>query len=124
MEVDATRTKEEWFSRMRGRCFGCGSTTHAKRDGNHDRDLCAYCKRTGHREVVCLDKFVGRAKSQKAAAVVLPSETDSGVNTPGEASVNFDDTETVASTSTTLTQLLDQQKSLAEQITAWRDSDF
>jgi hypothetical protein len=119
MEVDATRTREEWLSQMHGRCFSCGSTTHAKRDGNHDRDLC-----TGHREVVCLNKFVGKAKSQKAAAVVLPSETDSGVNTPEEAFVNFNDTETVASTSMTLTGLLDQQKSLAEQITVWRDSDF
>lgn len=124
MEVDATRTREEWMSRMRGRCFGCGSTAHTKKDGNHDRDLCQYCKRTGHREVVCWAKFTGRAKSQKAAAVALAPEDNHEISAPDENPPNSENAKTVASTSTTLAQLVEQQKNLAEQIAAWRSSDF
>ena len=42
MNVDATRTKKEYMCRMRGRCFGCGSTSHTRKDGHHERDLCKY----------------------------------------------------------------------------------
>jgi hypothetical protein len=42
MDVDATHTRDEFMRRMRGKCFGCGSSVHSKRDGNHDCDLCAY----------------------------------------------------------------------------------
>jgi hypothetical protein len=48
MEVDATHTRNEFMCRMHGKCFGCGSMVHTKKDGNHDRDLCGYCKRVGH----------------------------------------------------------------------------
>ena len=64
MNVDATRTREEFMCQMHGKCFGCGSSTHAKRDRHYERDLCAYCKRHGHCEGVCMDKFLGRPKSQ------------------------------------------------------------
>lgn len=127
MEVDATstRTRDEFLSQMRGKCFGCGSTAHAKKDGNHDRDLCAYCRRVGHREVVCMDKFLGRAKSQKAAAAtVLAEEGGAEVDASDITSQKSDDVETIASSSSVLTQLLEQQKTLTDQITAWRDADF
>ena len=48
MDVDATCTHEEFMRRMRRKCFGCGSATHTKKDGGHDRDLCTYCKHVGH----------------------------------------------------------------------------
>lgn len=125
MEVDATRTREEFLSRMRGKCFGCGSTNHAKKDGSHDRDLCAYCKRVGHREVVCMDKFLGRAKAQKAAATsVVAEEGGVEIDVSDLTSQKSDDVETIASTSTSLTQLVEQQKNLVEQINAWRELDF
>jgi hypothetical protein len=48
---------------------------HARKDGNHNRDLCAYCKRVRHQETMCMDKFMGKPKGQKAAATV---ERDDG----------------------------------------------
>ena len=48
MEVDATRTREEFLRQMRGRCFGCGSTAHTKKDGNHEHEVCKHCMRMGH----------------------------------------------------------------------------
>ena len=49
MEIDATRTgpngrtTTDFLKAMNGRCFGCGSTSHQKKDGKHDRDVCGYC---------------------------------------------------------------------------------
>ena len=48
MEVDATCMREEFLRRMRGRCFGCGSTAHTKKDGNHEREVCKHCMHVGH----------------------------------------------------------------------------
>lgn len=65
MDVDATSTgransREEFLRRMRGRCFGCGNSNHAKKDCNRARNAtCNYCKRQGHLEQVCQDKFMG-----------------------------------------------------------------
>jgi hypothetical protein len=143
MDVDATRTRDEYMRRMRGRCFGCGSLGHNKRDGNHERDLCRHCKRTGHRESVCMDKFVGRSQSQKAAATeeenfsldnfsldsssLASSEIDWSEVSPDGSEV----AEVAATSSTTggaqratLAQLLEQQKALAEQIEILREQDF
>ncbi|KAG2011156.1 hypothetical protein CC2G_011305 [Coprinopsis cinerea AmutBmut pab1-1] len=65
MDIDATRTgpngrsREEYLQAMRGRCFGCGSTAHVKKDGNHGSLRCNYCHRMGHSEKVCQDRFMG-----------------------------------------------------------------
>ena len=122
MELDATCTREEFLRRMRGRCFGCGSTVHARKDGNHDRDLCGYCKRAGHREVVCMDKFMGRPKGQKLAATEEEGNTET--ETPGETSEESEKTGVGAATYAALTQLAEQQKNIAEQIAALREQDF
>jgi hypothetical protein len=120
MDVDATRTREEFQRRMRGKCYGCGSGTHARKDGNHDRDLCAYCKRVGHQETVCMDKFLKRPKGQKAAATVGGDNGEPELS-PEEES----EEENVAATTTlTLARLVEQQKALAEQIAALREEDF
>ena len=124
MEIDATRTREEFVRRMRGKCFGCGSVAHAKKDGNHEREICAYCRRVGHREVVCMDKFMGKAKGQVVAALLEELEEEARepeleleVEAPAKAEV-------AASANVTLAQLLEQQKTLADQILAWREQDF
>ena len=44
MEVDASRQKEErnrrtYMSFMKGKCYGCGSTDHAKKNGGHKHDM-------------------------------------------------------------------------------------
>jgi ribosome-binding protein aMBF1 (putative translation factor) len=127
MDVDATRMRDEFLRRMKGKCFGCGSTAHSKREGNHERDLCAYCKRVGHRDAVCMEKFLGRGKSQKAAATGEESEVE--VDTPEELSEGLEE-EVLAATSqatltqTTLAQLVEQQKALAAQIAALTQQDF
>jgi hypothetical protein len=122
MNVDATRTREEFMRQMRGKCFGCGSSAHAKKDGHHEHDLCAYCKRPGHREGVCMDKFLGRPRSQKLAAVlegeVLDAETSEG------SQLSREEAGVEPTVHPTLAQLLAQQSVLTEQIAEWREEDF
>ena len=125
MDVDATRTKEEFLRRMRGKCFGCGSATHTKKDGHHERDICKFCQRVGHREPVCIDKFLGKPKSQKAAATVEEAEDlfDESLSEEEEPEA-LEEARVAATSSDTLAQLLEQQKVLAEQIAKWREEDF
>jgi Retrotransposon gag protein len=125
MDVDATHTREEFMCQMRGKCFGCGSTVHAKRDGNHDHNLCVYCKHVRHRELVCMDKFLGKPKGQKAAATMKGKEGEMELE-PEEISEMLEVEEMVSASTTTtmLAQLVEHQKALAEQIAALRDQDF
>jgi hypothetical protein len=69
-----------------------------------------------------MDKFMGKPKAQKAAATGEVEVSDE--ETLGEMSEGSEDMETVAANTITLTQLVEQQKILAEQITALRDQDF
>ena len=66
MDVDATRTKEGYMCQMQGRCFGCGSTDHTKRDSNHERDLCKHCMHIGHLEAMCLSKYMVPAQKPES----------------------------------------------------------
>ena len=124
MDVDATRTCDEFMRRMRRRWFGCGSAVHSKKEGGHDRDLCTYCKQVGHKEVVYMDKFMGKPKGQKVAATDEGSKTD--LDSLGEDSEENKAKETAAATATTTTlaQLVQQQKTLADQLAALREMDF
>ena len=83
MDVDATRTasgrtREDFTRAMIGRCYGCGSSNHQKRDGGHEREVCAFCRRQGHKEAVCQDRFLGldrnrglQAPGRRVAAAVV-----------------------------------------------------
>jgi hypothetical protein len=95
---------------------------HTKKEGSHERDLCAYCKRVGHRKTVCMDKFMGRPKSQKAAATGKFESTDE--ETLGMTPEESEKLGAARDNATILAQLLEQQKALADQITALRDQDF
>ena len=122
MDIDTTCTREEFMHWMRGKCFRCGLMVHIKKDGNHDREVCAYCKHVGHREAVCMDKFLGRSKTQKAAATGGEESTDNeGLE---EASESSEKAEVVAATLSLLAQLIKQQKALTKQIAAWCEQDF
>ena len=73
MEVDASHQKEErnrhtYMAFMKGKCYGCGSPDHAKKDGQHNRDICSHCKKVGHRSPVCFSKYMGKPIAAKAAA--------------------------------------------------------
>jgi hypothetical protein len=139
MDVDATRTREEFMQRMRGKCFGCGSAGHTKKDGNHEHDLCSYCKRMGHRVMVCMDKFLGRPQSQKAAAteeeesifdgisdIMLQDGSSEGSEIAGIAAASGLPLTRVPVVvpSATLSQVLEQQKVLMGQIAALSKKDF
>jgi hypothetical protein len=67
---------------MQGKCYGCGSTQHTKKDGGHERDVCNHCGKVGHRSTVCFAKYVGKpGKSASAKAT-----TDGMVSTPSTSS--------------------------------------
>ena len=73
MEVDASRQKEErnrrtYMAFMKGKCYGCGSTDHAKKDRQHNCDICGHCKKVGHCSPVCFSKYMGKPIAAKAAA--------------------------------------------------------
>jgi methyl-accepting chemotaxis protein len=55
---------------------------------------------------------------------MVAEEGGVGVDVSDATSQKSDDVETIASTSTSLTQLIEQQKNLVEQINAWRELDF
>ena len=76
MDVDASRqsdskevkNKKTYITFMRGKCYGCGRTDHAKKDGGHERDICNHWKQVGHRSPVCMAKYLGKKVVAKAAA--------------------------------------------------------
>jgi hypothetical protein len=96
MQVDATRTgstgnnnsngpkkdRAAYMKHMQGKCYGCGSTQHTKKDGGHERDVCNHCGKVGHRSTVCFAKYVGKpGKSASAKAT-----TDGTVSTSSTSS--------------------------------------
>ena len=76
MDVDASRqsdgkevrNRKTYTSFMRGKCFGCGSPDHTKKEGGHKRDICNHCKKVGHRSPLCMAKYLGKKVVAKAAA--------------------------------------------------------
>ncbi len=79
MQVDATKqTKQKptdskknsttYRAWMKDKCYGCGSKAHTKKDGNHERDICNHCGKTGHCGPVCMAKYLGKLSTAKAAA--------------------------------------------------------
>jgi hypothetical protein len=88
MQVDALRQDNSantskpqkncglYIKHMQGKCYRCGSDKHTKKDGNHERDVCNHCGKTGHRSPVCFTKYIGKPATVKAAAT-----TDSSTST-------------------------------------------
>ena len=74
------KTHKSYLASMKGRCFGCGSKEHNKKDGNHERDVCHHCGKVGHRSTVCLSKYLGKPSAAKAAAT---ETSTSGPNSNG-----------------------------------------
>src|ERR1700761_4932492 len=98
MEVDASRQQQQqgkekrtWYtylSWMKGKCFGCGSTDHAKKDGKHEHNICSHCKKVGHRLPVCMAKYLGKPITAKAAATEQAASSSSTTDAKGKASVS------------------------------------
>jgi hypothetical protein len=70
-----------------------------------------------------MDKFLGKPKGQKAVATIREGEGELN-SEPEEASKGSGTEETVSVMMTTLAQLMEHQKVLADQIAALRDQDF
>src|ERR1700744_6506260 len=132
MEVDASRqnsnekkTHKSYLANMKGRCFGCGSKEHNKKDGNHKRDVCPHCGKAVHRSTVCLSKYLGKPSTAKAAAT---ENSTSGPNSNGPSTSS----KAAATTSTPakdnknqtdlLAQLLERVKKQDEEIKALKAS--
>ena len=121
MQVDATQqgsssnaakncsTYTKW---MRGKCYGCGDTKHVKKDGNHERDVCNHCGKTGHRSPICFSKYMGKAKTAKAAAT---QESSSSTTDPPK--------QTASATSTPAKDSMEQADMLAQLMKCIKDQD-
>jgi len=118
----STKSRADFQNFMKGKCYGCGKTDHAKKDGNHERDVCDYCQKTGHRSNVCMIKYMGKPAKAKAAAT---TESPASSSTPSS-----DSTSVVATASATtapakgksqvelMARLMEQVKKQQEQIAA------
>ncbi|TFK99802.1 hypothetical protein BDV98DRAFT_510045 [Pterulicium gracile] len=72
------RTPEQFRQWLAGRCYGCGSAEHRAAEGGHARKICRNCGKNGHREPVCMSKFLGRPVRACVAATaegLLPLPT-------------------------------------------------
>ena len=69
-----------------------------------------------------MDKFLGRAKSQKVATVLEGDISDA--EAPKGSQPSGEEAGTVLTAHPTLAQLLAQQSALTEQIGEWNEEDF
>ena len=71
---------------MKGKCYGCGSTDHTKKDRQHNWDICGQCKKVGHQSPVCFSKYMGKLIAEKAAALQESLEASSSSKEKATAS--------------------------------------
>ena len=126
MEVDAShqgnqnpnekKTHKSYLATMKGRCFGCGSKEHNKKDGNHKRDVCHHCGKAGHRSTVCLSKYLGKPPAAKAAAT---ETSTSGPNSKGPSTSS----KAAATTSTLVKDSKTQADLLAQLLECIKEQD-
>ncbi|EJF61046.1 hypothetical protein DICSQDRAFT_170590 [Dichomitus squalens LYAD-421 SS1] len=91
------------------------ATPHVKKDGGHDRDICGYCRRVGHRETVCMDKFLKKPCSQRLAA------TEEGPEEP-QVAASTSTSADAGATNSLIAQLMEQHKALADQLASLQKS--
>ena len=93
MDIDASRQNQQsstggnqlnrnsYLKWMTGKCFGCGSKDHTKKDGHHERDVCNHCGKTGHRSTVCFSKYMKKPGKAAGAAATTTESTLSSTST-------------------------------------------
>jgi hypothetical protein len=83
MDIDAAKTGKpnmgDWMVKWKGCCKKCGSNSHKSTDVDHSRELCKYCGVTGHTDLVCVSKFLGKdpKKKKKDGQKINAASTDS-----------------------------------------------
>ena len=112
MDIDATRTREDFLKHMSGKCFACGGTNHSKRDCNQVGSLCSHCGRVGHKETVCESKFCGKPKKVVIRSATIEEVAEDASSTATQASSSALEAQIAA--------LLDSQKLLTAQIDAMK----
>ena len=122
---------------MNGRCFGCRSKSHTKKDGGHEWEICDHCLGTGHKSMVCMCRYFGLPKRVKAAATSssvteenfdilhIDSPQIQAANKSAESTPTQEqDASTLAATATVdpdfIAKLVKQQKALERQIEAMK----
>lgn len=105
MDIDATRSADDYRRAMVGRCYGCGAKEHRKADGHHERDVCSHCGLVGHQVQVCRNKYLGRPAQAKCAAATTVAATAEAPAVTGDVAAM-------------LTKLMADQKALADQISS------
>src|ERR1700761_1732016 len=98
MDVDTSQQQQQpgkeqcnrktYLSWMWGKCFGCRSPDHTKKDGKHEKDICGHCKKLGHCSPVCFSKYMGKPITAKAAATEQAAASSSTMDPKGKASIS------------------------------------
>ena len=100
MDISATtgngRTRDDWRRAMRGKCYGCGATEHQSAACQHKRAICQWCMKPGHTSLVCMTRFLGKARVSGNAQSVKASTTDSPANNNGAPAASEDATAALA----------------------------
>ncbi len=124
MDVDATSTgrstgRDEFLRRMRGRCFGCGNSSHTKKDCNRARNVtCNYCKRRGHLEQVCQDKFMGLERGRGQGQAGGNCQRIAAISTEDKNFLLFADQPNQAGSSSSTTTVAATQPAVNDALTA------
>jgi hypothetical protein len=107
MDIDATRSAEDYHRTMIGCCYDCGSKKHRKADGKHKRNICSHYGLAGHQSQVCRGKYLGRlSQARRAAATTIAATSNAPAVFNGVAAM--------------LTKLMANQKALANQISSFQ----
>ena len=81
MKVDTTHQNSTnkpmravYIKKMQGKCYGCKSDKHAKKDCPNTRDICNHCGKVRHRGPVCFTKYMGKPSTKSAGAAASSQE--------------------------------------------------
>ena len=103
------KTKADYMKFMEGKCFGCGSKEHTKKEGHHERDVCNHCRKMGHRSPICFTKYIGKPGKLASAATTSDSTTTTNNSqTPPSSSTTSVSATALAKDSKTQADLLAQ----------------
>ena len=118
-------SRSNFLKKMKGKCFGCGSSDHTKEQGNHGSDICNHCKKAGHRSTVCFAKFMGREKVLATSQTTADSNQGSlsqSANTTQQAPLQPQVTTKANATSSGTSALQKQIAEMQKQIEALKAS--